>query len=176
MSNELPIEEEIWKPAIKFGVVIPNCFVSNRGRLRNASGKLLKIFNRPAGDGRGSGRAAQSVFSMKIPKGLFKHRQDEGYGFVKVRFVVHRLVIETFKPLDEYPPIPKDEWDELPESAKAIIRSCCLVDHIDNNPFNNRIDNLRWCTPLENNSVNKKKMFGDLNTKKEFATLEDFFL
>ena len=171
MSNELPIEEEIWKPAIRFGVVIPNCFVSNRGRLRNASGKLLKIFNRPA-----AGRAAQTVFSMKIPKGLFKHRKDEGYGFVKVRFAVHRLVIETFKSIDENPPIPKDEWDELPESAKAIIRSCCLVDHIDNNPFNNTIDNLRWCTPLENNSVNKKKLFGNLNTNKQFASLEDFFL
>jgi hypothetical protein len=167
------MDDEVWKPAIRFGVVIPNCFVSNRGRLRDASGKLFKIRNRPTGDGRGTGRAAESGFSMKIPKGLFKHRQDEGSGFIQVRFTVHRLVMETFKPLDENPPIPKDEWDELPESAKSIIRSCCLVDHIDNNPFNNTIDNLRWCTPLENNSVIKKKTFSESNEKKLSNTLEE---
>ena len=43
MNNELPVEEEIWKPAVKFGVVIPNCFVSNLGRVRNKNGKLFKI-------------------------------------------------------------------------------------------------------------------------------------
>ncbi len=173
MSNEFPIEEEIWKPAIKFGVVIPNYFISNLGRLKDATGKFVRTDEQHFKIG---GPGPKSIAVIKIPKNLFKHRQDKGIGFVRIRITVHRLVIETFKPIDENPPIPKDDWDKLPESAKAIIRSCCLVDHIDNNPFNNRIDNLRWCTPLENNSVNKKKMFGDLNTKKEFATLEDFFL
>lgn len=175
MSNELPIEEEIWKPAVKFGVVIPNYFISNLGRLKDEKGKVLKASKRAA-KYRTGGPGPKSIVKIKIPKNLFKHRQDEGIGFVNIRIVVHRLVIETFKPLDEYPPIPKHEWDTLPESAKEIIRNCCIVDHIDNNPFNNRIENLRWCTPLENNPANKKKTFGDLNGKKQIATLEELFL
>jgi hypothetical protein len=175
MSNELPIEEEIWKPAIKFGVVIPNYFISNLGRLKDETGKLVKI-TKQYSKFRTGGSGPKIIARIKIPKNLFKHRQDEGIGIVNTRITVHRLVIETFKPLDEYPPIPKHEWNILPQSAKQIIRSCCIVDHIDNNPFNNRIDNLRWCTPLENNPANKKKMFGDLNTNKQFASLEDFFL
>lgn len=175
MSNKLPVEEEIWKPAIKFGVVIPNYFISNLGRLKDENGKVLKI-NEAYCKSKTGGRGPKAIGIIKIPKNLFKHRQDEGIGFVKIRITIHRLVIETFKPLDEYPPIPKHEWDILPESAKQIIRSCCIVDHIDNNPFNNRIENLRWCTPLENNPANKKKTFGDLNRKKQIATLEELFL
>jgi hypothetical protein len=173
MSNEFPIEEEIWKPAIKFGVVIPNYFISNLGRLKDATGKFVRTDEQQFKIG---GPGPKIVARIKIPKNLFKHRQDKGTGFIRIRIAVHRLVIETFKPLDEYPPIPKHEWNTLPQSAKQIISNCCIVDHIDNNPFNNRIDNLRWCTPLENNPANKKKIFGNSNTKKEFANLEDFFL
>jgi hypothetical protein len=175
MNNELPVEEEIWKPAIKFGVVIPNYFISNLGRVKDENGKVLRASKRGS-KYRTGGPGPKSIVNITIPKNLFKHRQDEGIGFVHIRIVVHRLVIETFKPLDEYPPIPKHEWDTLPESAKEIIRNCCIVDHIDNNPFNNRIENLRWCTPLENNPANKKKTFGDLNGKKQIATLEELFL
>lgn len=173
MNSEIPVEEEIWKPAVKFGVVIPNYFISNLGRLKDQTGKVLKNNEEYCKIG---GPGPKTTAGIKIPKNLFKHRQDEGIGFVNIRIVIHRLVIETFKPLDEYPPIPKHEWDTLPESAKQIIRSCCIVDHIDNNPFNNRIENLRWCTPLENNPTNKKKMFGNLNGKKHFGTLEELFL
>jgi hypothetical protein len=175
MNNELPVEEEIWKPAVKFGVVIPNCFVSNLGRVRNKNGKLFKITQKGHKKIIG-GPGAKSKVNIHIPKNLFKHRQDKGIGKVKTTFTVHRLVIETFKPIDEYPPIPKNDWNVVPESAKEIIRMCCIVDHIDDNPFNNRIDNLRWCTPLENNPINKKNLFGDSDTKQQITTLEELFL
>lgn len=46
---------------------------------------------------------------------------------------IHRLVLSTFNP---------EDWFEN-----------AVVDHIDSNPKNNRIDNLRWTTYKENNST-----------------------
>ena len=69
---------------------------------------------------------------------------------------VHRIIMETWKPIDEYPPIPKKDWDKTPESAKQFIRDSAIVDHIDDDTHNNHIDNLQWVTPLENSSYRKK--------------------
>ena len=49
---------------------------------------------------------------------------------------VHRLIIQTFKPIE-------DDYKYV-------------VDHIDNNRFNNNINNLRWVTA----KVNQNKEFG----------------
>lgn len=155
------IKDEVWKPAVKFGVMIPNYFVSNMGRVKkvkNGTEKIVKVRDRPVGDHKGTGRGAESGVTAVIPENLFAHNGTAGGRMVTKRFTVHRLVMETFMPIDENPPIPMKDWQTLPESAKSIIRQCCLVDHIDDNPFNNKIDNLRWVTPLENNAAIKRRM------------------
>ena len=161
VTKEQIIKGEVWKPAVKFGVVIPNYFVSNMGRVKkveNETEKMVKVWERPVGDGKGTGRGAESGIKARIPENLFVHNGTAGGRMVTKRFTVHRLVMETFMPIDENPPIPMKDWQTLPESAKRIIRQCCIVDHIDDNPFNNRIDNLRWVTPLENNASIKRRM------------------
>ena len=68
---------------------------------------------------------------------------------------LHRAVMETWRPIDEYPPIPTEDWDKCPESAKQWIRDTAIVDHKDDDPSNNHVSNLQWVIPKDNNPYRK---------------------
>ena len=78
------------------------------------------------------------VWSERTQK--FLSFQYDKNGYVKVqmrstdnkshRYSVHRLVLENFKPVENM------------ENLQ--------VNHIDGNKQNNKLDNLEWCTPSEN--------------------------
>jgi hypothetical protein len=95
-----------------------------------------------------------SKYNFTIPGDLFKDydyaEANTGCSTCKLSVNAHRLVMETFKPIDKYPPIPKKDWKRTPASAKQFIRDTAFVDHIDSNRTNNHISNLRWVTPKEN--------------------------
>ena len=60
--------------------------------------------------------------------------------------------------VDEYPPESlKGVWSTLPEEAKQWVRDTVVIDHIDADPSNNTLDNLRYVTPKENNAQRKSQ-------------------
>ena len=80
----------------------------------------------------------KSYRQYKAGQLLTLHRNKKGYLQVRLQDIegaqatkfVHRLVLLTFSPV---------------ENCENLT-----VDHIDCNPSNNRLDNLRWLTPEEN--------------------------
>ncbi len=104
--------------------------------------------------------------SVDVSQGLFPEydyvMSTNGAGQVskkhcKVNVRYHRAVMESWRPMDEFPPISKEDWDKTPESAKQFIRDSAYVDHIDADTSNNHLSNLRWCTPLENSNYRKNR-------------------
>lgn len=80
-----------------------------------------------------------------VKKGRFIKGSDNGSGYKKVQLkqdgntkkeYIHRLVANAFI--------------ENPENKQ-------FVNHIDNNPSNNRVENLEWCTPQENHDWMRKQ-------------------
>tara|TARA_R110000868_G_C10557192_1_gene736531 strand:- start:60 stop:566 length:507 start_codon:yes stop_codon:yes gene_type:complete len=63
---------------------------------------------------------------------------------------VHQIVMETFCPIDENPPVSMQEWEQTPKSIKKIVRECIFINHKDHDFTNNRLDNLEYVTPRQN--------------------------
>ena len=126
--------EEIWKDAIyinKKGEVIDFkgwYQVSNKGRVRSF---------RAHGGSRSQGKRRNEPMLLSISKKegnyISVHLKLDG---VKRRvYLLHRLVLSTFVS------IPQELKNE-----KHID-----VNHIDENKHNNNLENLEWCSRLENN-------------------------
>ena len=64
-----------------------------------------------------------------VHKFLEERNKGELITSVVVGFRVHQAVIWSWKPIDDYPPVPKEEWDKTPESVKKIIREsiCAFI-------------------------------------------------
>ena len=71
------------------------------------------------------------------------------YGFKKT-MNVHKMVAEAFIPKPRHPAFTKTEWRALPLKARKIIQNEFQVDHIDGDPENYHVTNLRWVTQEEN--------------------------
>lgn len=156
MINLLGNEE--FKPLVKNGTVIPNYYISEDGRIANLrTNKLMKVRNIYS---KRSSRLEAQFLSLTVPNTLFDDYQysQKNKNTVAFSVSVHRAVMETWRPIDKYPPASlKDAWNDVPEEWRQWVRDTALVDHIDDDPTNNHVNNLRWVTPRENSHYIKKQ-------------------
>lgn len=177
--------EEIWKPVVRFGKIIPYYFVSNKGKVKRKGAKKELTKNLEFTDTQGKKRCRRCTVSICLPSpDFFKDCKDYHYSYTKrkdkrktssVSISVHRLVMDAFKPIDEYPPIPKEDWNITPETAKKFIKDTVVIDHINDDASDNRVENLRWVSSLQNSNYRKNKEILDSITKKE-TVLTEYFL
>ena len=148
------------KPLVRYGKKIPGYYALRDGRIYSTKrNKFIAQFV--------SSSAKIKPYlacSISLPIDIFgKDHKFFQASYKKKSFnlklEVHRLIAESFIPIDECPPIPLEDWKNTPESAKQFIRESAIVDHIDPDINNNSADNLRWVTPRQNNPHRKKQQF-----------------
>ncbi len=158
-----------FKPLVQKGVVYPDYYVSADGRYASTK-RGLRILdytreqkidhpNRVTGN-KENYYKKPLAFNASLPQGFFKdydYTTNTSSKNLNVNVGYHRGVIETWKPIDKYPPIPKEDWKVLPELAKKFIRKSAQVDHIDGDTSNNHVSNLRWVTPEQNSHYRKNR-------------------
>lgn len=158
--------EEIMKPVRKYGFLIPEYFVTRDAKVYSEKTKRYLT------DCAANKKSPYRKISLNIPIG---HFSDDSYPYYEDNntcsrhsFDLHRIVMEAWKPIDEYPPDEiNDEWFEvitpdmvgqprIPPKTRQWVRDTALIDHKDNNPENNNIENLRYTTPRGNNCYRKE--------------------
>lgn len=174
MSNEIlesiSLDGEQWKPTEKWGKTIPDYLVSNYGRVFSLKrNKLLKLQNNVHKE-----RGNATTVGLSIPKDW---SQDYQYANNTLVCQVHQLVADAFMPIDDCPPEElSDAWYEvitddmigqprIPEPWKKWVRDTVIIDHLNDNPFDNKLGNFRYTTPIENNTHRKKKLNEQNNSR-----------
>ena len=180
--------KEEWKTVIMDGKEHPWYSVSNLGNVRS------HLQNIPLGS-RGFDRSYNPNFSKDLkPTIKVKNRRNgsdnhmkislqfpedffEDYQYAKTRHrdttvrkscYVHELVMEAFRPMDEYPPDRlKDCWDHIPEDAKIWIKETVTINHKNHNPCDNNVDNLEYVTQRENSRAATEHYGGNVANKSE---------
>jgi len=150
-----------FKPVIRYGIEIPYYYCNILGQIFSTkTNKFLAPKPKWSARLKEEGNRFRCYsYILSIPKGLFEdydHRARGKSHSPAISVDAHRAVMETWRPIDEYPPEMVAEcWEETPEPSKEWIRKTAYVDHIDDNPANNHVDNLRWVMPIENQSYRK---------------------
>ena len=152
--------EEEFKPIVRYQREIPGYYVSMDGRIYSEKTNRIRSSNKVLEySSTGKKRLKSLKVDLDIPVGYYpdysfrKRRYGDSKELITV--AVHRAVMETWKPIDENPPIPMEDWKMCPESAKQWIRDTAIIDHKDDNPMNNHVNNLQWVIPKDNNPHRK---------------------
>lgn len=161
--DELYPDEEFKPVVFKNGYVSDTYAISQYGKPKIIkTDRLMKV-----SDGYGiKGKKSYPGFSMRIPIEDYKEqtgidmsgRQQsiQANGKFVMSGTCHQFVMNTWKPFHEnLLPGLEEWWDKFPADLKFLIRDAVIIDHIDDNGWNNHIDNLQYTTHRDNNWHNK---------------------
>ena len=126
------------KPVIYQGRIINGYFISLHGNIySNKSGKLKEM----------------KIQQYKAPKALqYPHTTLMENG-KPITIRIHRVLGEAFLKFPRPKNIPYKIWLKTSIIVKRELQKSYIIDHIDNDPSNYRLSNLRWVSTKEN-SVN----------------------
>ena len=184
-------KENCWYEISNYGVL--KSHLRRGGRKRggySASGSYLDYdptYSRcmkPAFTGRKTESSRRLATVLNFPLGFL----DDDYDYIqssnkqcfRKMIYIHQIVMWAWRPLDKYPPDRlKNCWSDIPLEAQQWIKDTAVINHIDHNPTNNRLDNLEWVTQRENIRASVKfhgkGKARKVEPKKELSTLEFLF-
>ena len=152
------------KPAICFGKVYDRWLVSKCGKVW--SFKYNKIISGTIDyvqlkDGK---RPVRIKMIMNTPIDFWEDGSGlliMGGTYSQRNIRKHQVIIDTWAPLYDNPPegIVWEEWEivrKLPSVYNHISKTI-VIDHIDDDPTNNHLDNLRRVTSWDNQKTRKTK-------------------
>ena len=146
------------KPAICFDKVYDKWMVSKCGKVWSLKQKQNRIL--------GGQKTTSGHIQYQTTSPIDFWEDGSGYvptnrNYVGRKILAHKLVIDTWKPLYDNPPegIVWEEWEivrDLPSVYNHISKTV-WIDHIDDNPTNNHLDNLRRVTSWDNHYIRKAR-------------------
>ena len=154
------------KPVMCYGKVYEKWLVSKCGKVWSIKKNKLITGQKRYAYNKDSIRKLKAIdFSMMLGESDWwgdgsgvKHHK--GYQW-KRQITGHKMVIDTWKPLYDNPPegIVWEEWEiarDLPTVYDHVSKTV-VIDHIDDDPTNNHLDNLRRVNSWDNNSARKAR-------------------
>ena len=156
---------EILKPVIYNGKKIKEYYVTNMGTVYSCyRGGIFDAHTRT----------------------ILKSHNKNGYLYVTITLEngvsrkcgVHKLVINSFKPLHKYLPpfIDRGDFNKTPKSIQLLLSEVLIVNHIDHDRKNNKLDNLERMTSRQNTMASveyrkKNKTSPDPNPDSKMCTI-----
>lgn len=116
----------------------------------------------------GAPRKAYPRINCLLPKDWsddnYEYHYNKGANSRQMTLDIHKAVMDTWRPIDEYPPDQlKETWNDVPEVWRQWVRDTVIIDHIDGDTWNSNVENLRYCTPRDNNPWIKEHNKQSLN-------------
>ena len=161
------------KYPICYGKVYEGWLVSKCGKIWSLKRNKLLMGSKKYGDSKNDKVTKfpeRIVYSIVTEKDWWGDGSGYGYSmenwaankvYYKRHITAHKMVMDTWKPLYYNPPesIVWEEWEivrDLPTVYNHISKTV-VIDHIDDDPTNNHIDNLRRVTSWDNQPSRKAK-------------------
>lgn len=146
--------------------IVPGYYISKFGNVYKLSNTdLLKSIKLSKNTNNG-----RLVFNIIFSPTLFgySYASSGSHNKCSRQVYLHKALMNTFRPIDEFPPISKAAWKKTPKEAKQLIKDCILINHIDHNYLNNDISNLEYATPMQNSHAAVKHYNGNTANAKKF--------